>query len=150
MRSLTVFLLIALGLMLASYACTPDVRYTDLVKPEWSPPGWLFPLIWAPLSLAIAIAGWRLWRTEPGTTRSICLWLWGIQLGLGCLWGPLFFTFDQPLAALAIILALLVANAASFGWFRQVSTLAAVLFMPYAVWIMFTAAFTVAIVFLAP
>lgn len=33
--------------------------YRGLVKPDWTPPNWLFPVAWTLLYVAIAVAGWR-------------------------------------------------------------------------------------------
>ena len=67
---------------------------------------------------------------------------------LNGLWSPLFFGFHQPLLALIDILMLVAVVAASLGWFRQVRPLAAWLFVPYLMWILFATALNAAIVVL--
>ena len=39
----------------------PGAWYAQLNKPGWTPPNWLFPLVWTLLYVLIAISGWRLW-----------------------------------------------------------------------------------------
>ena len=148
MRSLAVFILLVAAVAGLGGLFTPDAWYAALIKPAWNPPGWLFGPVWGVLYLAIAVAGWRLWRSEPGVTRTVCLWLWAAQLLLNGAWTPLFFGLHQPRWALIDILALVAVIAASFGWFRQRSPLAAWLFVPYLLWVLFATALNMALVLL--
>ncbi len=36
----------------------PGRWYETLLKPGWTPPGWVFPVVWTPLYVAIAVSGW--------------------------------------------------------------------------------------------
>ncbi len=149
MRSLIVYLLLVIAVASIGTLVGPDAWYAALSKPSWNPPGWIFGPVWSVLYLAIAIAGWRLWRATPhGPTRTVSLWLWSIQLVLNAAWTPLFFGLHQPLWALIDILSLVAIVAASFGWFRHCSPLAAWLFAPYLAWLLFATALNAAIVML--
>ncbi len=146
MRSLVVFILLVVVVAGLGAFYGPDAWYAALSKPSWNPPGWLFGPVWSVLYLGIAVAGWRLWESERGVTRTVCLWLWATQMLLNGLWTPLFFGLHQPLWALIDILALVAVVAASFGWFRQRSVLAAWLFAPYLAWLLFATALNAAMV----
>ena len=37
----------------------PGDWYDGLAKPRWTPPGWLFPLVWTSLYLCMALAAMR-------------------------------------------------------------------------------------------
>lgn len=148
MRALLLIVLLVVLVAALAGLCRPDAWFQHLVKPSWNPPGWVFGPVWALLYGAIAVAGWRLWQAEPSTARTASLWLWATQMALNAAWTPLFFGLHLPLWALVDILALGAVITASFGWFRHVSPLAAVLFVPYVVWIGFATALNAAIVIL--
>jgi translocator protein len=146
MRSLLVFLMVVIALAGLGGFFPPDGWYAALLKPGWTPPGWVFGVIWGLLYPAIAVAGWRLWQAEPSPERTISGWLWAIQLVLNAAWSPLFFGAHLPLVALACVLGLLAVLAAALAWFRRVSPLATWLFVPYAAWILVAIALNAAIV----
>jgi translocator protein len=83
--------------------------YVELVKPSWTPPGWLFGPAWSFLYALMAVVGWRLWllRNDSPLARPL-LKLWCLQLALNCAWSFLFFGLRSPLAGLLDIAALLV------------------------------------------
>lgn len=47
--------------------------YQALVKPTWTPPGWIFGPVWTLLYAAMALAAWRVWRRGGWTARAIPL-----------------------------------------------------------------------------
>jgi len=75
---------------------TPDTFawYKALSKPEWTPPNYIFPIIWTVLYLLMGIAAWLVWR-EKKEQYEWALSAWSIQLILNGLWTPLFFGYHQ-------------------------------------------------------
>jgi tryptophan-rich sensory protein len=165
MRSLVGFVLLVALVAGVGGCFPPDEWFRSLAKPAWYPSGWVFGPVWTVLYLAIAVAGWRLWvadggsqaavpdpdasgevASDPRITRRIALILWAAQLVLNGLWTPLFFGLHQPLWALVDILTLLAVLAASPGWFRHLSPLAAWLWVPYLLWVGFATALNAALV----
>ena len=69
-------------------------------------------------------------------------------MGLNFLWSPVFFAAQQPGLALVVIITLLSAILAfiAVGW--RINRIAALLFVPYAVWVGFATALNAAIFFL--
>jgi len=134
-RSLIVFLVLAVGGGIAIGITTaPGDWYAALIKPSFNPPNWIFAPVWTILYVFIAIAGWRIWLRNP---RGSAMKAWGVQLALNFLWSPTFFAAHRVDVALGVILFLL----ASIGvfivtaWRRD--RIAAMLFVPYAVWVGF-------------
>jgi tryptophan-rich sensory protein len=93
----------------------------------------------------MAVAAWLVWlRWEmPGAGLALLLFL--AQLGLNCLWSLLFFSLESPGPAVAEILVLWCAIAATIAAFWPVSRVAAALMVPYLAWVGFAAALNVAI-----
>lgn len=115
----------------------PGVWYQSLAKPNWTPPDWAFPVVWSILYLFIAIAGWLIW-TKAGWSLAIAFWI--LQLLLNGAWSWLFFGLRRMDLAFADV-ALLWLSVAIFiviAW--PISTTAALLFLPYLVWVSIAAA----------
>ncbi|GAA1340652.1 TspO/MBR family protein [Saccharothrix algeriensis] len=117
-------------------------EYAALAKPAWAPPGWLFGPVWSVLYAMIAVAGWLVWR-RVGFTRP--LWVYAAQLVLNALWTPLFFGGGAYGLALLDISALLVLVAVTIGVFHRVSRSAALLLVPYWLWVAYATALNFAL-----
>lgn len=142
--TLACFLLLVVGGGIVIGITTPPGEwYASLTKPSFNPPNWIFGPVWTMLYVLIAIAGWRTWeRRKGGGTMA----LWWAQLILNFAWSPVFFGWQMPGLALAVILALLAAIIAFVGATWRVDRLSALLFLPYAAWVAFASALNGAIV----
>lgn len=135
--SLLVFLALVVGGGLAiGTATTPGDWYTQLHKPAFNPPGWIFGPVWTLLYVLIAIAGWRIWFADP---RGLSMWLWWTQLVLNFLWSPIFFSAHEIGLALVVVLLLLGAILGFVAVTLRHDRVAAGLFVPYAAWVAFAA-----------
>ncbi|MEG1622238.1 MAG: TspO/MBR family protein [Alistipes sp.] len=110
--------------------------YPTLQKSPLTPPNVVFPIVWSVLYLCIAItAGLLLLTPERG--GRLLMRLWSIQLVVNFCWSIFFFWFENPLAGLAdiILLDALVLLFILKAWrFHRV---AALLMLPYLLWILF-------------
>ena len=113
----------------------PGAWYEALQKPPLNPPNWIFAPVWSALYLAVAVAGWLVWRSGP--TSRLPLALWGSQLALNAAWSWLFFGLERPGLALINILILLAVLLATLISFHRIHPWAGRLFVPYAAWVMF-------------
>ncbi len=125
-------------------ATAPNIPtwYAGLVKPAWTPPGWIFGPVWSFLYLSMAVAAWLVWRRG---NALVPLTLFAIQLAFNAAWSWLFFGLHSPCAALIDVVLLWVAISATLlvFWFR--STIAGLLFVPYLAWVSFAAVLNFAI-----
>jgi tryptophan-rich sensory protein len=126
----------------AGFATSAAVRdwYPALAKPFFNPPPWVFAPAWTLLYVLMAVAAWRVWRTGP--------LLFGLQLALNLLWSVLFFGLRSPGLALAEVVLLWLAIAATALSFRPHDKTAAVLMLPYLAWVSFAAVLNAAIWYL--
>ena len=114
--------------------------YAQLNKPSWSPPAGVFGPVWSALYVLMGIAAWLVWRS-PGSKR-MALSLFVAQLVANALWSWLFFAWHRgALAAVEVLFlwALIVATVAAF-W--RVHRLAALLLVPYLLWVSFASVLT--------
>ena len=115
--------------------------YGELVRPTWSPPGWLFGPVWTVLYLCMAIAAWLVWRSQSALPfKSAALWLFVTQLAINGLWSWLFFVWRLGGAAFADIVLMWLLIACTIYAFWRFSRAAALLLLPYWIWVTFAAA----------
>ena len=117
-------------------------EYSSLRQPSWAPPSWLFGPVWTVLYVMIAVAGWLVWRR---TGWSSALTVYAVQLVLNAIWTPIFFGFGRYGLALADIAVLWLLIGATIWLFRPGSRLAALLLIPYWLWVTFATALNFAI-----
>ena len=111
--------------------------YAQLVKPELSPPNWVFAPVWNVLYFLMAIALYRLLISEQRQGKGLALGLFGLQLLLNITWSAVFFGLQSPGGGLVVIAFLVLAIGATMFWGRRVSKGAALLLVPYLGWVCF-------------
>ena len=138
--ALAVLLAMCFGVAFAgSQATTTGVGtwYAKLAKPTWNPPGWVFGPVWTVLYAMMALAAWLVWLRRDRRPVSAAMALFVVQLALNGAWSWVFFHFHRVDLALVNIALLLVMIAATLGAFRKVRPAAAVLLIPYLLWVLF-------------
>ncbi|MGA8279063.1 MAG: TspO/MBR family protein [Rhodanobacteraceae bacterium] len=118
--------------------------YRDLARPSWAPPGWLFGPVWSVLYVLMGISAWLVWRARGFAGARIALLVFMVQLAANALWTWLFFVWRQGGLAFAEILLIWALILATIVLFWRVSRLAAVLLLPYLLWVSFASALTLA------
>lgn len=104
-------------------------------KPELSPPGWLFPLVWTTLYILMGIASYLVLTSEK--PNHIALTVYGIQLVFNFFWSIIFFNLELYWFAFLwlIVLWLLILETAIL--FYDISKPAGYLMLPYLLWVTF-------------
>ncbi|WP_432075998.1 TspO/MBR family protein [Streptomyces wuyuanensis] len=119
--------------------------YRSLDRPAWAPPSWLFGPVWTVLYALIAVSAWLVLRRRPLSESRSELVLWSAQLAFNLAWTPLFFAAGQYGLAFLDICLLLAALGATMLLFRRSSRAAALLLVPYALWVLYAAALNLAL-----
>lgn len=130
--TLGIFFALVVATALSGVFFTPGAWYEGLRKPGWTPPNWLFGPVWSILYVMIAIAGWLVWRADP---TGPAVWLWGLQLALNFLWSGLFFGLRRMDLAFVDLALMWLTIAAFIIVASSVSATAALLFVPYLIWV---------------
>ena len=110
----------------------PGAWYQGLSKPTWTPPNWLFPIVWAVLYISMASAAARV-AGLPDTGQA--LGLWTVQITINTLWSGVFFGLRRMATGGVIIAALWLAVAATLVAFWQHDHVAGALLVPYLIWV---------------
>ena len=138
-----------------------DTWYAGIVKPAWNPPSWVFGPVWVVLYAMMGVAVWLMWRemdslgsdnagqiprqarndraghgAERRTIKG-ALAIFGVQLVLNALWSTIFFGLHSPMWAFVEIVLLWVAIVGTIGVFWRISKPAALLLVPYVLWVSF-------------
>ena len=110
--------------------------YESLNKPAWNPPPAAFGIIWTIIFALIAAAGVAAWRATPDSNSSDTLiGLFAANGFLNVSWTVLFFQLHRPdlaMGELALFWCSIVAMIVVFG---RYSRTAALLLVPYLVWV---------------
>lgn len=123
-------------------AFQPGAWYASLRKPGWTPPNWAFPVVWTTLYLLMSYAAMRV-ALLPGAGMALALW--GLQLALNTLWTPVFFGLRRMREGFVVIVALWLAVVGMVWAFAQLDTLAALLMLPYLLWVTIAAALNLSV-----
>ena len=114
--------------------------YAQLSKPSWAPPAAVFGPVWSALYALMGVAAWLVWRS-PGSNK-VALGLFGAQLAANALWSWLFFAWHRGALAALEVLVLLALIVATIVAFSRTSRLAALLLVPYLLWVSFASVLT--------
>lgn len=108
-------------------------------QPALSPPAFLFPVVWTILYVLMGIGAARIWLSEPSELRSRGINLFIAQLIVNFFWSLIFFNVRS--FALAFLWLMLLWGLV--WWmiitFRKVDPKAALLQIPYLLWLTFAA-----------
>jgi benzodiazapine receptor len=134
--------------IIGSVFTTPAIAgwYVSIRKPAFTPPNWLFAPVWIILFLLMGISLFMVWRIGLDTANvGTGLTLFGIQLALNILWSVAFFGLRSPIAGLIVIIILWVFILLTIVQFSKLSELAALLLIPYIVWVSYAAVLNLSI-----
>lgn len=119
--------------------------YPALQRPAWAPPAWTFGVVWTVLYVLMAVAAWLVWRVRARRGARRALVLYGLQLALNALWPWLFFAWRRGGPAFAGGVLLLGVVGTTLVAFARVRRRAALLLLPYLLWVAFASALTLAV-----
>jgi len=117
----------------------PGEWYARLIKPSWTPPGYLFGPVWTFLYATMGISAWLLWKKVGFSGAKIAFILFFSQLVLNGLWSWLFFGLRQPglaLIELCLLWILILVTLISFWMLYKPS---GIILIPYLAWVSFAA-----------
>lgn len=135
---------------LGSLVTTPAIPtwYASLNKPFFNPPSWLFAPAWTLLYLLMGFSLYLVLSTKTNKSKAKALTIFFLQLLLNSLWSILFFGLKNPLLAFLEIILLWLAILTNIIFFRKISRTAALLLIPYLLWVSFASLLNLAIILL--
>jgi tryptophan-rich sensory protein len=127
-----IFLFACAGAGLTGGLFPPGPWYRGLEKPWFTPPDWVFPVTWTVLYVCIAVAGARVAMAED---NAVAMGLWSLQIAFNGLWTPVFFGLQNIRMGMVVVALLWVIVLCAIIAMWPVDRIAALLFVPYLVWV---------------
>ena len=140
--AISVLVCLVIG-FLSSIATQSSVNdwYVTLSKPSFTPPNYLFAPVWTALYIMMGIAAGLVWsKGYHHVWVKTALYHFVFQLLLNALWSIVFFGLKNPFGGMIVILALLTMIILTIKWFGVISKPAALLMVPYVLWVAFASA----------
>lgn len=121
--------------------------YSEIQKPPLAPPGILFPIVWTILYILMGIGSVMIYNSSFGTTaqRNKALIVYGIQLAVNFFWSILFFNMKAYLFSFIWLILLWGLIVLMIYKFSQINKVAALLQVPYLLWVTFAGYLNLAI-----
>ena len=110
--------------------------YSDINRPPFAPPEWIFPVVWSVLFVLMGISAALVWCSN-GKELDSALIFYGFQLVFNFIWPLIFFNFRAFGFAFFWLLALLVLIAVTTIKFYKINKTAGWLMFPYFAWVCF-------------
>ena len=109
------------------------------LKPALTPPAIVFPVVWTILYALMGISAARIAAAPDSPARSRGLNLFVVQLVMNFFWSLIFFNAQAYGFALVWLLGMWLVIIAMILFFRPVDRTAALLQLPYLLWVTFAA-----------
>ncbi len=137
-RPYLISILLALGVGgLSAIAVAKGLpAYESLIKPALTPPSVLFPIVWSVLYALMGISAARIWRSAD-SGRGFALTVYAAQLLVNGVWSLLFFGCGAYLLSFIWLILLWLLVLAMILLFARIDRPAALLQIPYLLWISF-------------
>lgn len=119
--------------------------YEQIAKPALTPPSIVFPIVWTILYTLMGISAAIIWKEDKSEQRRVALTIYALQLALNFLWSFLFFSLQAYFLSFLCLLLLWVLIITMIWSFSRVNRTAALLQIPYLLWVTFAGYLNLAI-----
>ena len=109
--------------------------YSQLIKPSFNPPDWIFAPVWTTLYLMMTVAIWFFWHSKNRNMNTVYIYF--IHLIFNTTWSIVFFVFHNIFLALIILIILILLIIILIVRFKRVNLLSYYLMIPYLLWCCF-------------
>ena len=110
--------------------------FNAMNQPPLSPPAWLFPVVWTLLYALMGISSYLIYVSESDA-KGQALTTYGYQLLVNFLWPVFFFNFGWYFFSFLWLVLLWILVAKMILEFGEISKIAALLNVPYLLWLSF-------------
>ena len=111
--------------------------YDNLKKPSFSPPNYLFGIVWPVLYTLMGLSFYLVWTNKNCFPYCEPLIYFGIQLFFNLIWTSIFFKYKKPKLALLDIILIIVFTIITYTKFNKIDKIASYLLIPYILWLFF-------------
>ncbi len=130
---------VLVGIVAGLFTSMGMETYNQAVKPALTPPDFVFPIVWTVLYVLMGIGAARIWLSPPTKERNHGLIIFGVQLFFNFFWSLIFFNLEAYGFAFFWLLILWALIIGMIYIFSKTDRLAALLQIPYLIWVTFAA-----------
>ena len=113
-------------------------NYSQLIKPGFAPPGYIFPIVWTILYILMGISAYLISKRGNNSVKSRdALFYYWLQLGFNFIWSILFFGLGLRFTALVDLGLLIIVVIIMIIKFTKVDKTAAYMNLPYLAWLFY-------------
>jgi len=136
-KKLIISILIPLGLGTIIGLLTNSANnYVGMVRPNFAPPGIVFPIVWTILYTLMGISSYIISESNDDA-KDKALSIYYLQLVVNLLWSFFFFTFKLYLFSFLWILLLIFLVIVMIKRFYEISKVSGLIQIPYLLWLVF-------------
>lgn len=115
-----------------------ETYYSQLIKPGFAPPSFVFPIIWTILCILMGISAYKVMKKGYNVAKvSDAMFYYWLQLALSFIWSILFFGFDLRFTALVDLIILIIIVLIMIKKFEKIDKKASYLNILYLVWLLY-------------
>ena len=110
--------------------------YNEFVKPSFSPPGIIFPIVWTILYTLMGISSYLVIESDNYDKEEAII-IYIIQLIVNLIWSFIFFSFKLYLLSFIWIILLIALVILMIIKFYSINKVSSYLQIPYLLWLVF-------------
>ena len=111
--------------------------YYKLKKSKYSPPNYIFGIVWPILYLLMAISFIIIIINNNNCKNYRPIIFFFVQLLFNLIWSFIFFKLKSPRLALIDLILIIIFTIITISEFYKISIIAASLLIPYIIWLLF-------------
>lgn len=143
---LTCLVIVYVAAAVGSLSSSKDGWY-ESVKPSFTPPDYVFPIVWGVLYFLIALSIYFAWMATERRQKPLVAIMFAVNLIANMLWTYFFFGLHMPMLALVDLALIWLTVLALMIVLWAISRKASLLLAPYLLWVSFAGALNAAVAF---
>ncbi len=147
---ISILIPLAVGALAAFLTRDNMMLYDEIIQPPLAPPAIVFPIVWTILYTLMGIGCARVYLQKDVMQNAVskALNVYALQLAFNFCWSLIFFNLRAFFGAFVWLIVLWLLVAVMLIRFNRVDKAAAIINIPYLVWLTFAAYLNLAIVIL--
>lgn len=126
------------GFLSSFFSGNQSMVYQTINLPPYSPPAWLFGVVWPLLYVLMGIAASIVYTSPaPQEAKRNALFVYALQLLVNFSWSIVFFRLQNYGGALVVLALLLFLVTLTIMFFYDIDKWASRLLIPYLIWLLF-------------
>ena len=112
--------------------------YSQLIKPSFAPPAFIFPIVWTILYILMGISSYLILRKGYNLPKvRDAIFYYGLQLVLNFIWSILFFGFGLRFTALIDIIIMILVSIIMISKFSKIDKRSGYINLIYLMWLVY-------------